>query len=72
MTPKALLDEINRLPLEERLRLVGDVWDGIAASPDAVPVPDWHRAELDHRLDHPSSEPGLTPEEVRERLRRLG
>jgi len=72
MTKKALLDEINRLPLAERLRLIEQVWDGIAATPESVPVPDWHRAELDRRLDNPSLEPSLSPEELRERLRKLG
>lgn len=72
MTKQALLDEINRLPLAERLRLVEQVWDRIAATPESVPVPDWHRAELDRRLDNPSPEPILSPEELRERLRKLG
>ncbi len=70
MTPKGLLDEINRLPLEERIRLVEDIWDGVAATPEAVPVPDWHRAELDSRLDNPSPEPSMTWDEVRARLRK--
>jgi len=72
MTPKALLDEISRLPLEERIKLVEDVWDGIAATPEAVPVPDWHRAELDRRLDNPSTDPSLTWDEIRARLRTQG
>ncbi|HET7025415.1 MAG TPA: addiction module protein [Gemmatimonadales bacterium] len=70
MTPKTIMDEISRLPLEERLRLVEDIWDGIAATPEAVPIPDWHRAELDRRLDDPSAAPSLPWEEVLERLRR--
>lgn len=59
MPPKGLLDEISRLHLEERIKLVEDNWDGIAATPEAVPVPDWHRAELDRRLDNPST--GCSP-----------
>jgi len=50
MTPKAILNEILQLPLDERLKLVEAIWDSIAATPEAVPVPDWHRAELDRRL----------------------
>jgi putative addiction module component (TIGR02574 family) len=69
MTPKALLEEINQLPVDERIRLVGDVWDQIAAKPDAVPVPESHRRELDHRLDHPSPEPSQSWDEVRQKLR---
>ena len=59
----------NGLPLDERLRFVQDVWDGIAATPEAVPIPDSHCRELDRRLDDPSPEPGLTWDEVRARLR---
>ena len=72
MTPKALLDEIMRLPLKERLQLVEEVWDSIAATPEAVPVPDWHREELDRRLDQPLPEPPLTEDEARARLRKQG
>jgi putative addiction module component (TIGR02574 family) len=69
MTPKALLDQILRLPLEERLQLVEEIWDSIAAKPADVPVPDWHKAELDRRLDGPEPGPGLTWDEVRAKLR---
>jgi putative addiction module component (TIGR02574 family) len=72
MTPKALRDEILQLPPHERLELVEQIWDSLAATPDAVPVPDWHRAELDRRLDRPSDGASLSPEEVRARLRRQG
>jgi len=72
MTSKTLLAEIEKLPLEERIELVELVWDGIAATPEAVPVPEWHRAELDRRLDSPASEPGLTWDEVQRRLRERG
>ena len=70
MTPKALWDEILRLPVDERLKLVHDIWDSIVATPSDVPVPDWHKAELDRRLDHPEPGPNLTGDEVRARLRR--
>ncbi len=71
MTPKALLDEILKLPPEERLRLIEDAWESLVASLDAVPIPDWHRAELDHLLDHPRPEPPISWEEARARLRDL-
>lgn len=70
MTPKKLLDEILKLPPPERLELVEEVWDSLAASPETVPVPEWHKAELDRILDHPSSEPPMTWEEVQAKLRR--
>jgi putative addiction module component (TIGR02574 family) len=72
MTPKAILDEILQLPLDERLKLVEDVWDSIAVTPEAVPVPDWHRAELDRRLGNASSGPGLSWNDVRAKLHERG
>lgn len=68
MTPKALLEEILRLPANERLQLVEDIWDSIAATPADVPVPDWHKAELDRRLDNPEPGPSLSWDEVRAKL----
>jgi len=56
MTPKALLDEILRLPVEERLDLLAQVWDSVAADPSRVPVPEWHKEELDRRLADPNPE----------------
>jgi len=50
MPPNALLDEILRLPPEQRMRLMEEVWNSLSASPEAVGVPDWHREELDSRV----------------------
>ena len=38
------------LPIDERIDYVGALWDRIAADPNQVPVPDWHRAILAERL----------------------
>jgi putative addiction module component (TIGR02574 family) len=67
MTSKTLLQEVLRLPLDERLELVEQIWDSIAADPAKIPVPDWHKAELDRRLADPTPE-RLTWDEVRKRL----
>lgn len=67
MTRDTLFAEIMRLPLDERLRLLEDVWDEIAAAPDAVPVPDWHREELDRRLND-SAAATVSRDELRARL----
>jgi len=56
------------LPPNERLKLLEDIWDSLAATPEDIPVPEWHKAELDRRLDNPASGPGLTWDEVRARL----
>ncbi|MDQ3697977.1 MAG: addiction module protein [Gemmatimonadota bacterium] len=70
MTRKALLDEILRLPPDERLRLVEDIWDSLAAMSERVPVPAWHREELDRRLADRSEEARVSWDELRARLRR--
>jgi len=34
--------DIAAMPVEERIQLVGDIWDSIADLPGSVDVPDWH------------------------------
>lgn len=36
---------------EERLELIGELWDSLRRVPDSIPVPDDHREELDARLE---------------------
>ena len=72
MTPNALLDEILRLPPDQRLKLVEDVWDSLAATPEQVGVPEWHREELDRRLADPTEKTTLSWQDVQARLRRAG
>jgi putative addiction module component (TIGR02574 family) len=33
----------------EKLQLVEDLWDDLAAAPEAVPVHDWQKQELERR-----------------------
>jgi len=63
--------EALKLSVAERIQLVGDIWDSIAAVPEAVPVTDAQRRELDRRLAVYHSDPaaGSPWEEVRERIR---
>ncbi len=68
MTKQALLSEILRLPPEERIELLGEAWDALAASSDDVPIPEWHVDELERRLADPAAT-YLPWAEVRERLR---
>ena len=67
MTPKSILQQALRLPVKQRLELVEEIWDSIAADSSQVPVPDWHKAELDRRLAEPNAE-RLTWDEVQKRL----
>jgi putative addiction module component (TIGR02574 family) len=70
MAPDALRDQIMRLPPAERLRLVEDIWDSLTVSPDEVPVPDWHREEVERRLADPDEQATLTWDQVRRKPRR--
>ena len=42
---------LRKLPLNERIRLVEDLWDSIAADQNALPLTSEQRSELDRRLD---------------------
>ncbi len=42
---------LRKLPLEERLRLVEDLWDSIAVDQGALPLTSHQQAEIDRRLD---------------------
>lgn len=46
----AVPEEIRKLPVEERLRLAEDIWESIRSDPEAVPLTETQRAELDRRL----------------------
>jgi len=70
MTPKNLRDAVLQLPPEERLQLVEELWDSLVATPEAIPVPQWHKDELQRRLDNPAPGPGLTWEEVQAQARK--
>ncbi|MEQ9319869.1 MAG: addiction module protein [Polyangiaceae bacterium] len=40
----------DELSVEEQLEYLDALWDRIAADPERVPVPDWHRALIKERL----------------------
>jgi putative addiction module component (TIGR02574 family) len=43
--------KLKQLPVEERIRLVEDLWDSIAADQQALRLTMEQKAELDKRLD---------------------
>ena len=55
----------------EKLQLVEDLWDDLAATSEVVPVHDWQKEELDRRKANLMKSPasGLTWEEVKRRVR---
>ena len=42
---------IDSMGVEERLELIGEIWDSIAQDPATVPVSGDHLAEIQRRLD---------------------
>jgi putative addiction module component (TIGR02574 family) len=69
MTKQALIAEILRLGPEERIDLLNDAWDAIAAKPEDVPVPEWHLRVLEGRLADPNPK-YVAWDELRDRLER--
>lgn len=55
----------------EKLQLVEDLWDDLAATPEDVPVHDWQVQELDRRKANLSRNPasGLSWAAVKQRIR---
>jgi putative addiction module component (TIGR02574 family) len=49
MRPEKIRDEIDKLDLSEKLLLVKDIWDSIAAGNAELPLPEWQQEELDRR-----------------------
>jgi len=64
-------DSIFNLSPPEKLQLVEDLWDDLAATPDAIPVHDWQKQELARRKANLQKYPAsaLTWEEIQARLR---
>jgi putative addiction module component (TIGR02574 family) len=72
--PARILEEVQHLPIEQRIDLAEAIWDTVAEDAEgaAPPVPEAHRAELDRRLADWEVDPaaGSFWEEVRGRLER--
>jgi putative addiction module component (TIGR02574 family) len=51
------MNDIRKLSVSERIQLVEDIWDTIAASQENVTPTDRQRQELDRRLDQYSKDP---------------
>jgi len=62
----------DELPVEDKVQYVEALWDRIAAAPERVGVPDWHRQVLRERLAEYRSDPraGRPWSQVRDELLR--
>jgi putative addiction module component (TIGR02574 family) len=65
--------ELLKTPLtvQQRLELIGELWDSIPDSTDSLPIPEWHREELGKRLAAADANPeaAVPWEDVKRRLR---
>ena len=63
--------DIAKLSPQQRLELLEQIWDSLAATPDAVPVTSAQREELERRLDELDREGpvGIPWDEVLRRVR---
>jgi len=63
--------DIAKLSPEARLRLLEQVWDSLCDTPEAIPVTQAQREELDRRLDDLEREGpvGIPWDEVLQRIR---
>jgi len=47
----AMNAKLSKLPIDERIKLVEELWDSIASDQKALPLTNDQKAELDRRLD---------------------
>jgi putative addiction module component (TIGR02574 family) len=68
-----LAKEVDKLSVAEKIQLVEDLWDELAAEPGLLPVPESHKRELDARLEAHLANPdsAISIAEYRKRLARL-
>ncbi len=70
MTQSTFAGDLKSLPVSDRLKLIEDLWDSLdAEASEALPLPDWHREEIDNRLDaiESGASVGVPWSEVRQR-----
>lgn len=66
----AQIMDVLQLPVEDRLELVGAIWDSLSAFPDALRLSDEQSAELEQRLEsfRRAPEQGSRWEDVKARI----
>lgn len=65
------ISDLLHLSVAERLQLVEDLWDSIAAEPEAMELTQAQKEELDRRMAEHRADPGsaISWDEVQVRLR---
>ncbi len=64
--------EVFALPPADKLRLLEELWDSLAANPEDIPVPDWQLEELQRRRAEYENDLGnaMSWEEAKEAIRK--
>lgn len=67
------LEDMLELNVDQRMELIEKLWESIAATPEALPLTEAQRAELDRRLEAHAKDPENveTWDEVKVRVRQL-
>jgi putative addiction module component (TIGR02574 family) len=57
---------IDTMSVDERLDLIGAIWETLSVNPEAIPVPEHHLAELERRIAafEADGDPGRPADEV--------
>jgi len=68
----AELKDILEMSVAERIQLVEDIWDSIAAVPESLSLTEDERQELDRRLEAYAQNPdeGISWGELKEKIRK--
>jgi putative addiction module component (TIGR02574 family) len=63
--------DIQHLNPSQKLDLIAQLWDSLPSSTESIPIPDYHRQELEQRLAAADVTPSaaIPWEQVRKRLR---
>ena len=69
-----VLEQLRKLPIAEKLRIVEQLWDDIRESEEPLILRDWHKEEAGRRAAELEANPdiALTREELWERVDALG
>ncbi len=66
------LPDILEMSVAERIQLVEDIWDSIAAVPESLPLTEDERKELDRRLEMHAQNPdeSIPWDELKKKVRK--
>ncbi len=57
MSESRPMPEFEQLTVTERQEFIGQLWDSISESDEDLPIPEWHKEELERRLAEADAAP---------------